>query len=160
MINQESGHEIVDKRKKISFTLDNELIDTENISGFAKLVYAVLVRHEGKDRTAWPSTETIAKKAGIHHTPVERAIKELEALHMIVVRRKNGVGNKYIILDKTCWTTPCGSVVDDQSTPSGGVVNPETTPCGSVVDDQSTPSGGVVNPETTPCGSVEGFKKL
>jgi hypothetical protein len=69
---------------------------------------------------------------------------------MIGVQRRRGAGNKYIILDKSCWqTTPCGSVVESQS-----------TPCGSVVDEQTTPSHSVVDKESTLPHGVEGFKSF
>jgi hypothetical protein len=152
-------HEIVDKRQKTDFRLDNFLIDHEGISGVAKIVYAVLARHEGRDKTKWPRTDTIAKKAGFHHTPVERALKELEDWNIITVHRKRGSANQYVLMDKGLWkSTPPGSVVGQESTPPGSVVGQESTPPGSVVGQESTPPGSVVGQESTPPGSVEGFK--
>ena len=68
-----NGLQVTDKRIKTSFTLDYQLVDSEEISLFAKGVYIVLARHEGKDPDLWPSAETIAKKARINHTTAQSA---------------------------------------------------------------------------------------
>jgi hypothetical protein len=161
MLGKECGHEVVDKRQKVTTTLDNELIDREDISIYAKGVYMVLARHEGKDHTSWPSTETISKKAGIHHTTVEKAIKELESLNIVAVQRRRGAANRYVLLDKSCWkTTLPDSVVSEESTLPDSVVKDQSTPRGSVVEKPSTLPDSVVHGKSTPRGSVEGFKSI
>lgn len=98
--------DVVDKRRRGFFIVDDEVIDAVPASIFTKMTYIILVRHADKDRVCYPSMERISKEAGMSVAQARRAIKELEQMNMLEVQRRNGSHNCYLLLDKSVWQTP------------------------------------------------------
>lgn len=103
--------QIKDTRKKGFFITDNEAVDEmiQIIGHSAFAVYCVISRHSDKNGEAFPSQETIAKKAGLHRETVIEKIKILEEANMIKVdqTKETGTGkwlhNTYTLLDRAVW---------------------------------------------------------
>lgn len=55
----------------------------------------LVMRMTNKNRSAWPSTKTIAKETGVSVRTVIRAIDQLEAAGYLHATRKRNVGNRY-----------------------------------------------------------------
>jgi DNA-binding IclR family transcriptional regulator len=75
--------------------LDQIAADPRITPGAFKIAY-VIVRHlNWRSREAWPSTLTIADRAGISERSVRRHIHELEHGGYVVVTRRAGSSSKY-----------------------------------------------------------------
>lgn len=66
----------------------------------AKLVYLYLYERRGKDNTAWPGLNTIARDLSLSRSTVKRAIQDLEAANLVKKEahyRQNGsaTSNRY-----------------------------------------------------------------
>lgn len=74
----------------------NWLVDDEETHAHDKLVYMVLARHVGRKGLAFPSVETIAKKAGISESSVKRASARLieRGLVQVIVPRRYKQGER------------------------------------------------------------------
>ena len=136
--------------------LSDSVIDDERVGKHELLVYTVLCRYAGKERTAFPSIPTISRKARLSERTVQEAIKGLQALgYLHVERRKRDDGtngnksNLYTVTD-----TPGAMVAppsrNDCTTP-GAVVAPEVDTL--EVDtrkegENGTPKGVAVENET------------
>ena len=99
-----------DLRRKEKFVIDDDYLNGyARVCGiFATGVYIAICRHASKLQTAFPSIELMAKKLKISASSAKRAVKKLEELNIIKVRRqKNNKGwhkvNTYILLDKSVW---------------------------------------------------------
>ena len=69
----------------------------------AKLVYLYLYDRRGKDNTAWPGLNTIARDLSLSRSTVKRAIQDLEASNLVKKEahyRQNGsaTSNRYYLL--------------------------------------------------------------
>lgn len=94
-------------QRRTNFTIISDaIIDDEQVTGKALSVYVAIARHVNKERTAFPSLETIAKKARLSRRWVSEGVKELEALCYLKREkrdRKHGeyAGNFYTLYDDT-----------------------------------------------------------
>lgn len=90
-------------------------IDDLYLNGYARIlkpsttaVYFSLCRHAGKNQTAFPSQELIAKEHGISANTVYRGIRKLKNANIIAIEQKKsekGIFNRnvYTLLDKAMW---------------------------------------------------------
>ena len=70
----------------------------------AKLVYLYLYDRRGKDNTAWPGLNTIARDLSLSRSTVKRAIQDLEASNLVKKEahyRQNGsaTSNRYHVIN-------------------------------------------------------------
>ena len=80
------------------FIVPNIVADDESLPGTEKLVLYSLLRHFNQERQkAWPSQETIARKAGLKRRCVVDALKRLEEKGIIKVERNFGNVSLYEI---------------------------------------------------------------
>lgn len=70
------------------------LLHDEGVSAHAKLVYVVLSSHVSRRNRAWPSHRTIGTVSGLSKSTVIRALRELEALGVIVKRHRFAHGER------------------------------------------------------------------
>ena len=94
---------IEDRRRRPYTVLDNVIYEI-GLSCQAIAVYAALCRYASYNRgKAYPSIETIARKAGVGKTTVKKIIAELEQKQIIMVDRhtigKTKRRNIYYLLD-------------------------------------------------------------
>lgn len=75
-------------RKKFGIVSD-EVVKDPGLSLRAKGLYALLTSYAGKDRTCFPSINTLAEMSGVSRRTVERTLNELE--HKEYIKRTNGV---------------------------------------------------------------------
>lgn len=93
-----------DKRKTNWFWIQNEIIDSEELTIYEKMVYMVLVRHANEGSACFPSYKSIAKKAGCSDRQVMKVIKSLEEKKLVkkVIRKqkdkKENDTNVYYVL--------------------------------------------------------------
>lgn len=64
------------------------LLYSTAVSPHAKLTYVTIQSHVNAHATAWPTRATIAEESGMSDSTVKRAIRELEDLGVIEVRRR------------------------------------------------------------------------
>jgi len=62
-----------------------------------KAVLIGIANHANPQGEAWPSKQRLALYTGYSERQVQRAIQELEALDLIVVRERNGLTNVFVI---------------------------------------------------------------
>jgi hypothetical protein len=102
-----------------------------------RVAYAIADHLNKTTRNAWPSQQRIARRFGCHQKTVQRAIKELEGLGWLKVRRRRDglTSNRYEI----AW--PFGTQDDDKP------VETATNDGNSLVQqsDQECPGGGGKN---------------
>lgn len=81
----------------MSFTIIPDWLSEEKELGLnEKLVYAILLRFQGKNDQAWPSRETVAKRAMLSVRSTERSIAKLLTLNWIEkTRYGRGKTNRY-----------------------------------------------------------------
>lgn len=72
------------------------LCDSELSKGDCQ-VLAVIAGHTGRGGEAWPGVNRIASIAGIHRSTVITSITNLEARTYVVVERKRGCANRYLL---------------------------------------------------------------
>lgn len=79
--------------------IPNYVLRTEKVSGYAKLVYAILLSYAwGNKNSSFPGQETLAKDSGISLSSVKRALNELQNQNFItVIRRGLNRTNVYIL---------------------------------------------------------------
>jgi predicted transcriptional regulator len=110
----DNNFKIRDLRRTHFYTVDNVFIDEyAGVVGLtASMIYIVLCRHAGKDQTAFPSQETIAKKLRIARETVNRNLKPLTDYNIIsytkTIDKETGerMNNTYTLMDKSAWK-PC-----------------------------------------------------
>ena len=102
------GTEVIDKRRRGFFIVDDEVIRSVPVSIWVKMTYIVLVNHADKERMSRPPRELIGEEGGMSVAQVKRSIAELEGLRMIRVERRAGFASRYYLLDKSMWNTPDG----------------------------------------------------
>lgn len=125
--------EIRDKRV-IPFTLiDNPVLENEELSGTAKLVYTLLCKFANSDTgQCYPSHQTLAKLAGVSKPTVMKALSQLEETqHISITRRTEGkqrLTNIYTILgvggSKASLPPPVKPVYQGSKAALPGVVKP------------------------------------
>jgi hypothetical protein len=98
--------EVVDRRKRGYFTVDNVLLDVygAQLGPYGIAVYCCLARFANREQECWPSFETIAKRTGMSRRQVVREIALLEQLEIIAMTprlddRGRHRSNLYILLD-------------------------------------------------------------
>ena len=89
------------RKKKWHFTkVENEIIDTDKLSIYEKMVYITLARHSDlNDFTSYPSIKTIALKVGCSDRKVSSVIKELVSKGLIDVKHKVNSVSTYTLLE-------------------------------------------------------------
>jgi len=65
----------------------NWLLERTEVSQGAKLAYARLSQHAGKNGFAWPKRETLAAELGVTPRQIDRYLKELDAHRLVEVER-------------------------------------------------------------------------
>ena len=91
---------IRDERGFFFGKLPNQVLYTTKLSSHAKVVYASLDEHYGKNGKCFPGQRRIAEKTGLSLSCVNRGIKELTAKFIRVdkIKTKKGVRNEYVLL--------------------------------------------------------------
>ena len=80
------------------FIVPNAVADDESLPGTEKLVLYSLLRYVNQEqKKAWPSHETIARKAGLKRRCVVDALKRLETKGVVKIDRKHGHTSTYEI---------------------------------------------------------------
>lgn len=81
--------EVKDKRA-IPFTLiDNPILENEELSGTAKLVYALLCKYANADTgQCYPSHQTLSKLAGVSKPTLIKALGQLESAQYISIKKR------------------------------------------------------------------------
>ena len=106
---------INDGRKFPYFQVSNSLVDRDDLTNNEKMVYIVLCRYAGNKDTAFPSYETIGKKAGVSKRTAITMIQNLKSKNLIkkTERRitkkgncKEYTSNIYTVLDCDVKTPP------------------------------------------------------
>lgn len=67
------------------------VLEREDLTAAAKLVYSVIVNRIGSNTTAWPGLGALAKAAGLHRNTVHRAVTELVNADLIAVEHRSGL---------------------------------------------------------------------
>ena len=85
----------------------NFVLQTDKLSGRAKLVYALLLSRAWGDKTsAFPGQNRLAEECGCSSRSIWTALKELEKHHFLsIVRRGMGRTNLYVLHLKKLSTT-------------------------------------------------------
>lgn len=99
------------------------------ISDRAKLLWAVLERHQGSRPDSWPSRSHLAQHLGCSRWSLERAITELEASGWLQVQRSAGGRtrtNRYVVIHN-------GSTPAPVSGPNGSTRAPDQLQTGAPV---------------------------
>lgn len=75
-----------------------------SLSPAGRSVLVVLHTYANGDRVAWPSTETVARNAGVSASSVKRARRELERAGLLATRRGGGRDRtEYVLADASSW---------------------------------------------------------
>ena len=69
-----------------------KLILNKELSGNDKTLYLYLLWRQGRNKTAWPSQETMATDMAVSLCTVQRAIKNLEGKNLIEVKKTDTAG--------------------------------------------------------------------
>ncbi len=100
--------EVRDMRHKEKFEIDDIYLNghAKKCGIYATGVYMALCRHANKEQYCWPSIKKIAEELNISDKQVGRAVKILEK-NRIIIKRRSGkkMNNRYVLLDKSEWTT-------------------------------------------------------
>ena len=93
----------MNKKNKTYGLISQEVMNSDELSQKAKLLYSMLVSFAGNKDKAFPSQKLLAERLGMSKSTVNRAIKELEDNEIIkIVKQQNANGfktNIYIIQD-------------------------------------------------------------
>jgi len=86
-VNQDTQFQVIDRRKRGYFTVDNIVIDEygEQLGPHGLAVYMALCRFANADQECWPSHATVAKRTGMSRRQVGREIAKLAGLSLILV---------------------------------------------------------------------------
>jgi hypothetical protein len=82
--------EVVDRRKRGYFTVDNVLLDVygSQLGPHGIAVYAALARFANHDQECWPTYRTITDRTGVSRRQIVREIEKLEDLKIIAITRR------------------------------------------------------------------------
>ena len=101
------------------YKLPRDLAARKDIPLAAKVVYAIIGDHIGKNGHAWPGVRRLGDMAGIGRNAVMRAVAKLEESGLLAVeRRGNGQANHYRIIHESVPET--GTVLDEKASLEGG----------------------------------------
>lgn len=93
----------MNKKNKTYGLISQEVMNSDELSQKAKLLYSMLVSFAGNKDKAFPSQKLLAERLSMSKSTVNRAIKELEDNEIIkIVKQQNANGfktNTYIIQD-------------------------------------------------------------
>lgn len=67
------------------------VLEREDLTAAAKLVYSVIVDRISSNTTAWPGLGTLAKATGLHRNSVQRAVTHLVIAGFLVVEHRGGL---------------------------------------------------------------------
>ena len=111
--------------------LPNAILECEELSQSAKLMWARLAQFSGKNGKCYPKMTDLAKGIGVSEAQAKRVIKQLSEQGFIMVIPATGkkrllhYGNNYIFLDHPTFSSDkkrtTGGVTDD--TPDNGIDN-------------------------------------
>lgn len=88
------------------FGVNNEIIDDERLVGAPLLVYVVLCRFSNhRTQECYPSTRTVAQRAGLNKSTVSRAMKKLEKMGFIRRKLTPGKNTIYTMLGVSANST-------------------------------------------------------
>jgi hypothetical protein len=145
--------EIVDRRKRGTFWMNDEVVRTLEASCYVKMVYTVLVSHADSNGLAFPQRETIAREGGMSVSQVKRAMQELSDRGIIRIEHANGSVNRYYLLDKDGWVMgadlPGSTRADHPVLPEPGQGEPGSTRADHPVLPEPTP-GSTRTPKEYP----------
>lgn len=103
IMKREERGKIMNKKNKTYGLISQEVMNSDELSQKAKLLYSMLVSFAGNKDKAFPSQKLLAERLGMSKSTVNRAIKELEDNEIIkIVKQQNANGfktNIYIIQD-------------------------------------------------------------
>ena len=78
----------------------NWLLEREEVSAQAKLLYARLAQYAGKKGYAWPTQETLAHATGLPGRTLQRHLQELEGYGLVEIERRGlNLPNVYYFLE-------------------------------------------------------------
>lgn len=82
--------EVVDRRKRGYFTIDNVLLDVYGgqLGPHGIAVYAALARFANHEQECWPTYRTITDRTGVSRRQIVREIEKLETLKIIAITRR------------------------------------------------------------------------
>lgn len=93
----------MNKKNKTYGLISQEVMNSDELSQKAKLLYSMLVSFAGNKDKTFPSQKLLAERLSMSKSTVNRAIKELEKSEVIkIVKQQNANGfktNVYIIQD-------------------------------------------------------------
>ena len=96
------------------YKLPRDLAGRRDVSLAAKVVYAIIKDHIGKNGHCWPGVRRLGEMAGIGRNAVMRAVATLEEANLLTVeRRGNGKANHYRIASESGPET--GTVPDEKA---------------------------------------------
>ena len=103
IIKEKREGNIMNKKNKTYGLISQEVMNSDELSQKAKLLYSMLVSFAGNKDKAFPSQKLLAERLGMSKSTVNRAIKELEENEIIkIVKQQTANGfetNIYIIQD-------------------------------------------------------------
>ena len=83
------------------YKLPHDLAVRKDLMASDKIVFAIILDHQGSNDKCWPGIRTLARKTGLSTVTVVDCVKRLEAAGFFNVdRRGNGKSNHY-------WTARC-----------------------------------------------------
>lgn len=85
----------------------NWLMERQEISQGAKLVYARLMQYAGEDGMAYPKQRSLAKDVGVSMRQITNYLKELEETGLVVSEGANGEGRQYQFLEHDWMGLTC-----------------------------------------------------
>ena len=95
--------------------LPHAILRRRDVSSTAKLVYAFIVDAMRSNGSSWPGRRAIEAGIGVSGKPVTKAVKDLEAVGLIIVKRQgHGRCNIYSLPKTAGESTP---VTGGESTP-------------------------------------------
>lgn len=107
---------VVPKKQWTGAYLPNWLLQRQDISSNAKLVYARLAQFANQDGVAWPSQDTLAQECGISVRSIKSAIKELRDINLIEsIQRGLRRSNQYRFLQHI-WMECCPTLKGNERT--------------------------------------------
>lgn len=82
--------EVVDRRKRGYFTVDNVLLDVygAQLGPYGIAVYCCLARFADADSECWPTYRTISNRTGVSRSQVIRELAKLETLGIISITQR------------------------------------------------------------------------
>jgi len=93
------NNSVIENEEVPFFQVPNSVIDEEgNLTAYELLVYVVLRRYGNRGKAAFPSYDTIVRKAAISRATVARALTGLIEKGYIIKQNRSGSSNVYRVL--------------------------------------------------------------